>query len=56
MVHNLADKFTTSVIGRANLALAFGLLAALAASGPARAEFATPEESLHPRRLSSLRR
>ena len=37
----MADRFTTR---RARLALAFGLLAALAAGGPARADLATPAQ------------
>jgi len=41
----MTHRFTTPVvIRRANRVLAFGLLTALAVSGPARAELATPEQ------------
>jgi hypothetical protein len=45
MINKLADKFTTSaVMRRASPVLAFGLLAAMAVTAPARAELATPEQ------------
>jgi hypothetical protein len=45
VIDKLADGFTTAAgARRARLALTFGLLTALAAGGPARADLATPEQ------------
>ena len=44
MINKLAEKITISVVQRASFVSAFVLLAAMAATAPARAELATPEQ------------